>query len=54
MPQGIISIMILSYHSNNPHGILQVTYIIFHLSLIEYHWLIVTLCQVLFYDFYVC
>lgn len=51
MPQGIITIMILSYHSNNQHGILQVTYIVFDLSLIEYYWLIVTLCQVLFYDF---
>ena len=33
MPQGIITIMILSYHSNNQHGILQVTYTVFHLSL---------------------
>lgn len=42
MRQGTVTIMILSYHSNNQHGILQVTYIVFHLSLIEYYWLIVS------------
>lgn len=28
MPQGIITIMILSYHSNNQHGILSYLYCI--------------------------
>lgn len=32
-------------------SIYRLPILVFDLSLIEYYWLIVTLCQVLFYDF---